>query len=119
MNGSDLKVLRKKFGLSQEELGELVGLSKNTIYNYENSGVIPKSKIPILEKVFKEYDRKPSSETKNLSEKEALDVIEKILLHEDELMKYENFYLWVKSLRTDERNKTLKEVLKNRLDSID
>ncbi|MGG6230943.1 helix-turn-helix domain-containing protein [Tenacibaculum sp. SDUM215027] len=119
MNGSDLKVLRKKLGLSQEELGELVGLSKNTIYNYENSGVVPKSKIPIFKKIFKENNVDSNSELRSISEKEALDVIEKILLHEKELMKYENFYLWVKSLRTDERNKTLKEVLKNRLDNLD
>ncbi|CAL2114147.1 Helix-turn-helix protein [Tenacibaculum sp. 190130A14a] len=124
MNGSDLKVLRKKFGLSQEELGGLVGLSKNTIYNYENSGVVPKSKVPVFKKLFRENNignlsnkEVDITEIGELSEKEALEIIEKVLLHEQELMQYEGFYLWVKSLRADERNKTLKEVLKNKLDS--
>lgn len=119
MNGVDLKLFRKKLGISQEELGMLVGLSKNTIYNYENNNEIPKSKIPVFEKLFTEKKILSTNENQDnkskLSEKEAIEIIEKLLVHENELMKYENFSLWVKSIRTDERNKTLKEVLKNRL----
>jgi len=53
MNSLHVKENREKLGLTQEKLGELIGVSKNTVYNYENGGVIPKAKIPILEFVFK------------------------------------------------------------------
>ena len=119
MNGIDLKLFRKELGISQEELGVLVGLSKNTIYNYENNNEIPKSKIPLFEKVFIEKNVLKPFKGKEidgeLSEVEAMEIIEKVLLYEKELLKYDSFNLWVKSIRVDERNKTLKEVLKNRL----
>lgn len=50
MTGEDIKAHRERLGLNQEEYAELLGLSKNTIWNYENGGKIPKSKIGILER---------------------------------------------------------------------
>ncbi len=118
MNGLDLKVLRKKAGLSQEELGKEVGLSKNTIYNYENSGQIPASKIIIFENFFKKKKSSISEYNEKLTEEEAQDIIQKLYFYEKELMKYENFILWKKTIQAEERNKTLKDILKNRLDTI-
>lgn len=43
---------RKRLGISQEKLGKLIGVNKNTIYNYENGSKIPDSKIPILVKTL-------------------------------------------------------------------
>lgn len=49
MTGKEIKEKRISLGLSQKELATLIGVGKNTIYNYESGGKIPDSKIPILE----------------------------------------------------------------------
>ena len=48
MSKIDVKEIRKRLGLTQIELGEMIGVSRNTIANYENGGVIPESKRSIL-----------------------------------------------------------------------
>lgn len=55
MTGSDIVVYRKKHNLTQQEFANLVGVSKNTISNYEIGGVIPKSKLPILESILNKF----------------------------------------------------------------
>ncbi len=52
MTSSELKIKREAAGLSQEELANLAGMHKNTIYNYENGSNIPPKKITILEKAL-------------------------------------------------------------------
>lgn len=47
----NLKELRQKHALTQSQLAEKVGLTKQTIINYEKDGV-PDSKIPLFEKIF-------------------------------------------------------------------
>lgn len=48
LNGIDIRNRRKELGFTQEELGKKIGVSRNTIKNYENGGVIPESKREIL-----------------------------------------------------------------------
>lgn len=48
MNNLDIKNLRTKLGITQKQLAEMVGVSVNTIQNWESGGTIPKSKHPIL-----------------------------------------------------------------------
>ncbi len=48
MNDLNIKDLRTKLGLTQRQFAELVGVSVNTIQNWESGGTIPKSKHPIL-----------------------------------------------------------------------
>lgn len=48
MNDLDIKDLRTKLGLTQKQFAEMVGVSANTIQNWESGGTIPKSKHPIL-----------------------------------------------------------------------
>lgn len=52
MTGEYIKEKRKALNLSQSQLAKLVGVGKNTIYNYESGAKIPDSKIPILELVL-------------------------------------------------------------------
>lgn len=52
MNYLEIKENRKRLGLTQQELADLLGVSKNTIVNYEKGMKIPDSKIPILNKVL-------------------------------------------------------------------
>lgn len=48
MNAIQILELRKSLNLNQEEFGKLIGVSKNTVYNWENGSKIPESKITIL-----------------------------------------------------------------------
>lgn len=48
MNDIDVKELRVKLGISQEDLAEKIGVSPRTIQNYEAGCAIPKSKYAIL-----------------------------------------------------------------------
>ena len=49
MNANTVKHLRKALGLSQTEFAAKLGVSKNTIINYEKGGTIPATKSAILE----------------------------------------------------------------------
>ncbi len=120
MNALELKENRRKLKLSQEELGDKLGLSKNTIYNYENGGVIPKSKVKILTRFFEEnLNIGISKNNKNKISKDfALQIIDALYLHSDELMSYENFALWVESIKAEERNDVLKNILRKRLGEL-
>ena len=52
--GERLKALRSKAGLTQEEVGRQVHISKQTLYKYENGIVtnIPSDKIELLAAVY-------------------------------------------------------------------
>jgi DNA-binding XRE family transcriptional regulator len=52
MEGQEIKKMREKLGLTQKELGDLIGASRETIINYEKGKPIPKSKSEILLKVL-------------------------------------------------------------------
>lgn len=52
--GEKIKTLREKDGISQVELAERIGETKQTIYKYENDLIdnIPKKKIEAIAKIF-------------------------------------------------------------------
>ena len=52
MKGIDIKKRRAELGLTQDELAKLLGVNRNTIYNYEKGGEIPASKSTILDKIL-------------------------------------------------------------------
>ena len=52
MTNIDIRLIRQKLGISQEELGKMIGVSRNTIANYEKGGVIPESKHDLLLKLM-------------------------------------------------------------------
>ncbi len=52
MTGEQLKLKRKQKGWTQAQLGARIGVSKNTVGNYEKGGIIPDSKKDILKSVF-------------------------------------------------------------------
>ncbi len=56
MESFEIKQRREELGLTQKELGDLIGASRETIINYEKGRPIPKSKIEILNKVLNEGD---------------------------------------------------------------
>ena len=63
INTLDIKEARKSRGWSQEKLAEILGVSRGTIVNYENNGVIPETKKPILNKIFGVKENSQSSNT--------------------------------------------------------
>lgn len=44
----DVKKIRKSLGFSQQQLADKIGVHLKTIQNYENGGIVPKSKHAIL-----------------------------------------------------------------------
>ncbi|AXG73965.1 XRE family transcriptional regulator [Flavobacterium arcticum] len=52
INGLEIRQGRERLGLTQKELAELIGSSRETIINYEKGRPIPKSKSEILHKVL-------------------------------------------------------------------
>jgi len=96
MNTLDIKEIRRKLQLTQEELGNLIGVSRNTIINYEKGGKIPDSKSTILNNLLNENAQNKSTlnEPETVYETgfdkkiaEAKTEIEKI---KEEIFKFEN-----------------------------
>lgn len=52
MDGLEIKQRREQLGLTQKELADRIGSSRETIINYEKGRPIPKSKSEILHKVL-------------------------------------------------------------------
>lgn len=49
-----LKAARVNKGLTQREAAELLGVSKDTLWNYENSKTYPD--VPVIKKIEEVYD---------------------------------------------------------------
>ena len=75
MNGLAIKQGREKLGLTQKQLADLIGASRETIINYEKGRPIPKSKSEILHKVL---ESNPVAEQKVVHEvvKPSVDTFE-------------------------------------------
>jgi len=65
----DIKKIRNEFQMSIAEFADIVGVSAQTIHNWEKGGKIPNSKISNLNKIFESirqklgyYDQKIISE---------------------------------------------------------
>lgn len=54
MDGSQIRERREKLGLTQKELADMIGSSRETVINYEKGRPIPKSKLDILHRVLEE-----------------------------------------------------------------
>ena len=52
MNSIQIKLERKKLGITQKKLAEMLGVSTQTVNGYENGKEIPETKIPLLIKIF-------------------------------------------------------------------
>ena len=75
--GKKLKEIRKKFGLSQEQLAEIINVSRQAITKWENDGGIPDvSNLQELSKVFGitvDYLLNDENQLPALSMRKALD----------------------------------------------
>lgn len=55
LTGDDIKRARQMAGLSQGDLGKLVGVSMRSIGNYERGETVPRSALPKLQEVLGSY----------------------------------------------------------------
>lgn len=56
MNGKNLRELREKFDLTQEELAKMLHSSRKTVNSYENGSNIPEAKIALLNSIFEKLE---------------------------------------------------------------
>lgn len=116
MHNFDVKKLRKISGLTQDQLAELVGVSRNTIYHYENGGKIPSSKRSILTNLMKQYNQLDlSNENKkitHMNSKEIKEFREKYDLTQNELAEICGVGIRaVQSWEQGKRNITLSDIM--------
>jgi transcriptional regulator with XRE-family HTH domain len=57
MKASEIKALREMLNLSQKEFGEALGVSKNTVYNYESGSPIAKNKLGLIQKLKDDFQK--------------------------------------------------------------
>ena len=96
MNAIEIKEKRKKLGLTQKKLAELVGVSTQTINGYENGKEIPSTKYQILEKILNQISdinilKEPNEDYETLPgfDKKIIETIDEINQKQSELKNYE------------------------------
>lgn len=85
MKPLEIKEKREKLGLTQEELAKSIGVSKNTVFNYEKGKVIPDSKIELLEKILNSTNPNIVNEPITIYRKKEISFEEKRKLIEEEI----------------------------------
>lgn len=104
--GKLIKDARIAKGLTQEELGKLVGVQKSAIAKYENGRVV-NIKRSTLQGLAKALDLKGSDLIMESNPKEAASLSARVLLDSD-LYEVVNLYLAL----SDEDKRTYKDLLK-------
>ena len=103
--GLKIKQARIAKGLTQEELGNLVGLQKSAIAKYENGRVV-NIKRSTLQKLAKALDLRGSDLVIEADPKEAADLHAKVLLDMDLMGSIEKYYTL-----TAEKQKMIRDLI--------
>lgn len=103
--GQKIKKARIERGLTQQELGDLVGVQKSAIAKYENGRVV-NIKRSTLQKIAKALNIRPSELIFNESPKEAADLHVKIIT-DFELMEVIKHYYSL----SEENQKMVREIV--------
>ena len=103
--GQKIKQARIAKGLTQEELGNMVGLQKSAIAKYENGRVV-NIKRSTLQKLAKALDLRGSDLIIEADPKEAADLHAKVLLDMELMDSIEKYY----SL-TSEKQKMIRDLI--------
>jgi len=72
VNAETIIGFRKKKGISQHELAELIGVHWRTIQNYESGAKIPESKIRLFTSLFQQVDAENKLEETETAENPML-----------------------------------------------
>ena len=100
MTGEDILNERKKRGMSQEEFGELLGVSRKTIMNYELGGNIPYTKVKVFQKILYNLgvNKKDLYLEKGKIKISSNEIIEWVILNEKWLTEHSEFFkLWIEN----------------------
>lgn len=103
--GQKIKQARIAKGLTQEELGNLVGLQKSAIAKYENGRVV-NIKRSTLQKLAKALDLRGSDLIIEADPKEAADLHAKVLLDMELMDSIEKYYTL-----TAEKRKMIRDLI--------
>jgi len=110
-----IKEKRKEYNLTQDEFGKLVGVSRQTIVNWENGSTIPESKLDFMRTLFDKLDngdstdlaqlykghvKEPGDKYKTTEDKERyIQSLERIIISKDEQIKaMQDSIVFLKSL---------------------
>lgn len=105
--GQKIKEARIVKGLTQEELGNLVGLQKSAIAKYENGRVV-NIKRSTLQKLAKALDLRGSDLIIEADPKEAADLHAKVLLDVELMDAIEKYYTL-----TDDKQKMIRDLIRS------
>ena len=75
MNGLDFKNYRKKLGISQEQIGKALFVSKRTIVNYEQSEKVPADKVKLMHSIYRTFEDNISNEVYKDEIKEDIEAL--------------------------------------------
>lgn len=103
--GQKIKEARLAKGLTQEELGNLVGLQKSAIAKYETGRVV-NIKRSTLQKLAKALDLRGSDLVIEADPKEAADLYAKVLLDMELMDAIEKYYTL-----TPEKQKMIRDLI--------
>ena len=103
--GQKIKQARIAKGLTQEELGNLVGLQKSAIAKYENGRVV-NIKRSTLQKLAKALDLRGSDLVIEADPKEAAELHAKVLLDMELMSAIEKYYTL-----TAEKQKMIRDLI--------
>ena len=105
--GQKIKEARIAKGLTQEELGNMVGLQKSAIAKYENGRVV-NIKRSTLQKLAQALDLRGSDLIIEADPKEAAELSAKVLLDVELMDVIEKYYTL-----TDEKQKMIRDLIRS------
>jgi len=120
MTGEELRKRRIKLKLNQDEFGALIGISRNTVSNYERNKKIPASRMPALLSALERLENEIVSENQSKNQEKLqslvketesghlleavlekfhpLEVIRYIHNHFDQYLEYEEFFMLARNV---------------------
>lgn len=105
--GQKIKEARLQKGLTQEELGKLVGLQKSAIAKYENGRVV-NIKRSTLQKLAKALDLRGSDLIIESNPKEAATLHARVLMDAELMISIEQYYEL-----SDEKKKMVRDLIRS------
>ncbi len=105
--GQKIKEARLQKGLTQEELGKLVGLQKSAIAKYENGRVV-NIKRSTLQKLAKALDLRGSDLIIESNPKEAATLHARVLMDSELMLSIEQYYEL-----SDEKKKMVRDLIRS------
>ena len=105
--GQKIKQARLQKGLTQEELGKIVGLQKSAIAKYENGRVV-NIKRSTLQKLAKALDLRGSDLIIESNPKEAATLHARVLMDTELMLSIEQYYDL-----SDEKKKMVRDLIRS------